>query len=185
VSPTSSGDEPPSPSPRTATALDAPASGLPAVVAADEREDDTTDVALDELASLLARVLASEGAPDGAEAAITLVDRNEIARLKAEHLDGDGAATDVLSFPVDGVGDGAELIGDVVLCPSVAAEQAPGHAGSVEDELALLVVHGGLHLAGWDHASDTDRARMWDRERILMATLHRPPTRDPWDEPSP
>jgi ssRNA-specific RNase YbeY (16S rRNA maturation enzyme) len=44
------------------------------------------------------------------------------------------------------------------------------------------VVHGGLHLAGWDHASDTDRAAMWQRERDLMTTLHRAPARDPWSE---
>lgn len=185
MSPMSSGDEPPSPSPRAATAVDVPASTLPEVAAADEREDDTTAVALDELASLLARVLASEGAPGGAEASLTLVDPPVIAELKAEHLDGDGAATDVLSFPVDGVEPGAELIGDVVLCPSVAEAQAAEHAGTLRDELALLVVHGGLHLAGWDHASDPDRVAMWDRERHLMTTLHGAPARDPWgDRPS-
>ena len=150
------------------------------MAAADDRDDDSTPVPLDELASLLSRVLASEGAPAGAEASLTLVDPAFIAELKVEHLDGDGAPTDVLSFPVDGVDPSAELIGDVVLCPSVAAEQAADHAGTIEDELALLVVHGGLHLAGWDHASDPEQVAMWDRERILMATLHRLPTRDPW-----
>ena len=48
---------------------------------------------------------------------------------------------------------------------------------------ALLVLHGGLHLAGWDHASDTERVQMWDRERVLMRTLHRTPARDPWGDP--
>lgn len=183
MSPRSSGDEPPSPSPRAATVVDARTASGPAVSAADERTDDTVAVDLDGLVSLLAAVLADEGAPERAEASLRLVDPDEIAQLKTEHLDGDGAPTDVLSFPVDGVDPGAELIGDVVLCPSVAAAQAPDHAGTLEDELALLVVHGGLHLAGWDHASDTERVRMWDRERILMATLHRTPTRDPWDGP--
>ena len=73
-------------------------------------------------------------------------------------------------------------IGDVVVCPSVAASQASEHAGSVEDELVLLVVHGGLHLAGWDHASDPDRVAMWDRERDLVTTLYGAPARDPWGE---
>ena len=182
MSPTSSGDEPPSPSPRATGVLDASASELPAVTAADDRPDDTTPVPLADLVALLARVLADEGAPGGAEAALTLVDPAAIAALKVEHLDGDGAATDVLSFPVDGVGPDAELIGDVVLCPSVAAAQASEHAGSVEDELALLVVHGGLHLAGWDHASDPERVAMWDRERDLLTALHRAPARDPWGE---
>lgn len=183
MSPTSSGDEPPSPSPRAAVGVDVDTSTLPAVTAADERTDDTTPVALADLAALLARVLADEGAPAGAEASITLVDPADIARLKVEHLDGDGGPTDVLSFPVDGVDAGAELVGDVVLCPSVAAAQAPDHAGDLADELALLVVHGGLHLAGWDHASDTERVQMWDRERVLMRTLHRTPARDPWGDP--
>lgn len=178
-------DEPPSPSPRAATATVADRAAPPVVLAADERGTDHTPVDLDALASLLSRVLDAEGAPAGAEASLRLVDPDEIAALKAEHLDGDGAPTDVVSFPIDGVAADAELVGDVVLCPSVAASQAPGHAGSLEDELALLVVHGGLHLAGWDHASEPERARMWDRERVLMATLHRPPTRDPWGEPPP
>jgi probable rRNA maturation factor len=155
---------------------------VPAVIAADERALDDTPVDLAALAALLARVLAEEGAPADVEASLRLVDPDEIAQLKAEHLDGDGAPTDVLSFPVDGVADDAELVGDVVLCPSVAAAQAPEHAGSVDDELALLVVHGGLHLAGWDHATETDRAAMWRRERNLMGALHGAPTRDPWGE---
>jgi probable rRNA maturation factor len=62
----------------------------------------------------------------------------------------------------------------------VAAAQAAQHAGSVEDELALLVVHGGLHLVGWDHEQDEDRRAMWARERDLMTELHRAPARDPW-----
>ena len=48
---------------------------------------------------------------------------------------------------------GQWMVGDVVVCAEVAAAQAPDHAGTVEDELALLVVHGGLHLCGWDHAN--------------------------------
>ena len=185
MSPTSSGDEPPSPSPRRATAVDAPASELPVVIAADERIDDDTPVPLEQLAALLSRVLASEGAPAGAEASLTLVDPATIAELKVEHLDGDGGPTDVLSFPVDGVDPDAELVGDVLLCPSVAAAEAPDHAGSVDDELALLVVHGGLHLAGRDHASGPERVAMWDRERELLTTLYGAPARDPWgDQPS-
>ncbi len=172
--------EPPSPEPRRDTGAVGPE-----VVAADARSTDSTPVDLDELSGLLSRVLAAEGAPAGAQASLTLVDPDEIAELKAEHLDGDGAATDVLSFPLDGVEPDAELVGDVVLCPDVAARQAPEHAGEVADELALLVVHGGLHLAGWDHAEADERDRMWDRERELLTGLHRPPTRDPWRDRTP
>lgn len=179
MSPLTAEDEPPSPGPRADGARRAPA-----VIAADERAVDDTPVDLDALAALLGRVLAEEGAPAEVEASLRLVDPDEIAQLKAEHLDGDGSPTDVLSFPVDGVVDDAELVGDVVLCPSVAAAQAPEHAGTIEDELALLVVHGGLHLAGWDHATDADRAAMWRRERTLMGALHGAPARDPWGDQS-
>jgi probable rRNA maturation factor len=182
MTPLTAEDEPPSPEPRAAGRPDATASSPPTVTAADERTEDATPVALADLAALLSRVLAHEGAPSGAEASLTLVDADAIARLKVEHLDGDGASTDVLSFPVDGVAPDAELIGDVVLCPQVAAAQAPNHAGRVDDEMALLVVHGGLHLAGWDHASDADRIAMWERERDLLTMLYRVPARNPWSE---
>lgn len=175
-----------------------PTSDAPSVVGADERGGDDPDdphlrgqaptpepaVDLDGLCALISGVLAAEGVPARAEASLTLVDPSAIAALKAEHLDGDGAPTDVLSFPIDGAGpvpaDQPWLVGDVVVCPSVAAAQAAGHAGAVDDELALLVVHGALHLCGWDHDDDAERARMWDRERELMSAAGRTPSRDPW-----
>jgi probable rRNA maturation factor len=163
----------------------------PGVWTADERELGGPEVDMEQLARLLGDVLLAEGVPAHAEASLTLVDPEPIAQLKADHLDGDGSPTDVLSFPIDGLeGDpdagpqGSWMVGDIVLCPSVAAAQAPEHAGSVDDELALLVVHGGLHLVGWDHASLDERRAMWSRERDLMTALYRVPARDPWlDDP--
>ncbi len=139
---------------------------------------------LDALAELLSRVLAAEGVPSTAEASLQLVAPEAIAELKAEHLGGDGP-TDVLSFPIDGAdGDGTEewMVGDVVLCAEVAAEQAPEHTGDLDAELALLVTHGGLHLCGWDHAGPDERDRMWARERELLDRLGRTPPLDPWSE---
>ena len=52
------------------------------------------------------------------------------------------------------------LLGDVVVCPAVAADQAPTHAGTLDDELALLVVHGVLHVLGHDHAEPDEAALM-------------------------
>ena len=180
-------DEPPSPGPSGS-----PSARPLTILTADERSSGADDVAvdLDALGALLSRVLVAEGVPDRAEASITLVDPADIAALKAEHLDGDGSPTDVLSFPIDGAPAPGEtpradtwMVGDVVLCPDVAADQAPTHAGTLEDELALLVVHSGLHLTGWDHADDDERAAMWARERQLLAELHHLPARDPWSEP--
>jgi probable rRNA maturation factor len=73
--------------------------------------------------------------------------------------------------PVD-PGDLPLLLGDVVICPAVAARQAPTHAGTVDDEIALLLVHGILHVLGHDHAEDTAAVAMRARERALLETHH-------------
>jgi probable rRNA maturation factor len=157
-------------------------------VAVDERrksDDDADEPPSDReaLAELLSAVLRSEGVGAQAEAGLLLVDPEEMAHLNAEHLGGSGP-TDVLSFPLDGVGDGVGwMVGDVVVCPEVAVVQAGDHAGSAEDELRLLVVHGGLHLCGWDHAEAGERRAMWARERELMVMLGCVPSRDPWGAP--
>ena len=70
------------------------------------------------------------------------------------------------------------VVGDVVLCPAVAAENAgehvgPLHDGGLEDELALLVVHGVLHLLGMDHAEPDEAEEMEGRERELLSRFHR------------
>ena len=113
---------------------------------------------------------------------LVVVSPDEMASINGEHR-GKAEPTDVLSFPIDGTddpGDGQWMVGDVVLCPSVAVAQASEHAGTPADELALLVVHGGLHLAGWDHAEPREQAGMWSRERELLTDLHGAPARDPW-----
>ncbi len=69
-------------------------------------------------------------------------------------------------------GDMPLLLGDVVICPAVAARQAPEHAGTIDDELALLVVHGILHVLGHDHADDAERVAMQARERELLQHHH-------------
>jgi len=71
------------------------------------------------------------------------------------------------------------LLGDIVICPDVAAANAPGHAGSFDDEIALLVVHGILHLLGMDHADPAEQAAMQARERELLEQFHGVPARDP------
>jgi probable rRNA maturation factor len=102
--------------------------------------------------------------------------------------------TDVLAFPLDGVecieiqGPGAisrgparphhdhddmpTLLGDVFVCPSVALVQAPTHAGSLDDEIALLVVHGILHVLGYDHDEELAKATMQERERFILSQYH-------------
>ena len=70
------------------------------------------------------------------------------------------------------------LLGDVLVCPKVAVRQAPEHAGNTDDEIALLVVHGVLHVLGYDHAIEEDALRMRDRELHILCEHH-------WRGPAP
>ena len=151
-----------------------PTAALVTVVAADEQgATDGVVVDVERWAALAeAAVVACGGC---GELTLTFVDRAEIAALNAEHLGKDGP-TDVLSFPLDADDDPLPgvpvLLGDVVVCPAVAADQAAAHAGTVDDELALLVVHGVLHVLGHDHAEPDEAARMRERELELLQVHH-------------
>ncbi|HVR32526.1 MAG TPA: rRNA maturation RNase YbeY [Acidimicrobiia bacterium] len=132
------------------------------------------------LVALATRVLRHEDYPDRAELTITAVTDDVIASLKAEHL-GIDEPTDVLSFPIDQLvaarppvvaSDGPPLLmGDVVIAPAYIARQAAEHGVSESDELALMVVHGVLHLMGWDHVVDREAEAMEEREREILAMV--------------
>ena len=144
------------------------------VVASDERtvgDSDEVIVDVGRWRRLAMAVLASEGALG--ELTLTFVDRSDIAELNSQYM-GKSGATDVLSFPMeDEPGDGSPLLlGDVVLSPAVASEQYGAHAGTIDDELALLVVHGVLHILGYDHAEPAEAATMRTREVELLMAGH-------------
>ncbi len=135
-------------------------------------------------AGLAAAVLQDEGVGRG-ELGLRFVDPDAMSELNSSHM-GSPGPTDVLAFPIDGARGSVHLpeqmplLGDVVVCPAYAADQAPdhaggGHDGSLGDELALLVVHGVLHVLGYDHQSDTDAAAMQARERQILAAHHQRP----------
>lgn len=154
------------------------------IVRADDDQDEVP-VELGRWTRLATEVLVAEGAPDGSELSLVFVDSATMTELNRAHLGGHGP-TDVLSFPLDdepppdpGI---PRLLGDVVVCPRVAVRNAPGHAGTVEDEVALLVVHGILHVMGHDHASASERDEMWERERVLLGRFHGSLLRDPWHD---
>jgi len=143
---------------------------------------------LDHLSELASGVLSDRHGPRPLSVDVRFVEPAEMAELNVEHMGHEGP-TDVLSFPIDGdpidaVFPGADeppwMLGDVVICPEVAAANAPTHAGTYEDEMALLVVHGLLHLLGMDHATPDERTAMQARERELLDTYHGPLARDPW-----
>ncbi len=102
-------------------------------------------------------VLSEEGVADTATLDLTFVDEAAIAALNAEWMDKVGP-TDVLSFPIeDDPHVEHALLGDVVICPSVVAAQA---TEGTEAEMALMVVHGILHILGMDHAEPDEAKEM-------------------------
>jgi probable rRNA maturation factor len=162
------------------------------VFGADEQNAAPVDV--DRWVRLARDVLVAEGVQGDVELSLLFVDEETIAELNARFMDADGP-TDVLAFPIDDPvvagrwpdastsgpdredpepGDLPLLLGDVVVCPAVAERQAPEHAGSYDDELALLVVHGVLHVLGHDHAEPDETAVMQARERALLDEFHHP-----------
>jgi probable rRNA maturation factor len=92
---------------------------------------------------------------------VSFVGSEEIAELHQRFMDEPGP-TDVLSFPLDDVDEnGTRLLGDVVVSPAEAERNNPADPDS---ELRLLLVHGILHLLGYDHEEDDARTRMWERQ---------------------
>jgi probable rRNA maturation factor len=162
------------------------------VFVADEQSDEPVDAM--RWIRLAREVLRAEGVKGEAELGVRFVDESAMAHLNKHFLGKDGP-TDVLAFPIDddvidrgrspdsgGRGPGADddkpddmpmLVGDVVVCPSVARRNAPSHAGTYEDEVALLLVHGILHLMGMDHLDGDEATAMERRERELLDRFHK------------
>ena len=124
----------------------------------------------DDLISVAAFAITAMGVHSDSDLSITIVDEDRMSELHVELMDLEGP-TDVLSFPMDemlpnSAADGPGIIGDIVLCPEFAAAQAVNH--SLDDELALLTVHGVLHCLGYDHAeSEEERVMFALQDRIL------------------
>ena len=134
-------------------------------------------VAVDELSiSAVARhVLEAMGINPLAELSILIVDAEAMATLHKQWMDLDGP-TDVMSFPMDTLDDkpgldsdpGPALLGDVILCPAVAATQAAAAGHSTESELFLLTTHGVLHLLGYDHDDPETEREMFELQTSLV-----------------
>ncbi|MFM8871539.1 MAG: rRNA maturation RNase YbeY [Actinomycetota bacterium] len=171
--------------------------GVPEVFCVDEQSE--VPIELERWRRLALNSLQSENVRGAAELAVLFVDEVTIAEMNAQFM-GKSGPTDVLAFPVDGLevfsaqGPGAVtrgpsraehdlsdaplILGDVVICPAVAVRQAPEHAGEVDDEIALLLVHGILHVLGHDHDEPQRTAVMRAREIELLSAHH-------WNGPAP
>jgi probable rRNA maturation factor len=162
------------------------------VFAADEQKDEPVDTI--RWVRLAKAVLDDEGLKGDVELSMLFVDEQAIADLNDRFL-GERGPTDVLAFPMDetlseggrspdsgGTGPGVNpepgeapmMLGDVVLCPAVARRNAVSAARPYEDEVALLVVHGILHLLGMDHAEAEEASAMQRRERELLGRHYHP-----------
>jgi len=143
-------------------------------VIGDNRQD-LHAVDVDRWQQLAATVLEAEGVDGEVELNLSFVDRDEMTTLNVEHMGGT-EATDVLSFPLDDdsspLFDGQpRLLGDIVICPELVHQQAPGEPA---DEMALMVVHGVLHILGMDHAEPEETAVMKAAEQRHLAAWRVP-----------
>jgi probable rRNA maturation factor len=119
-----------------------------------------------------------------AELSVLLVDEDTMSAYHEKYM-GEPGPTDVLSFPMDELrppGDEDEpplgLLGDIVLCPAVTSRQAAEHSRSASAEAEYLLVHGILHLLGYDHADDAERTEMFGlKDKIIAAWAEQRPDR--------
>lgn len=120
------------------------------------------------LASLARHTLTQEEVDEGAELSLLFVEADHIRKLN-KRFAGDDYATDVLAFPMmEDDEEGSLLLGDVVICPEIAEKNAAELDHPLDNELAALVVHGTLHLLGYDHQRDDDKARMEKRAHEIL-----------------
>jgi probable rRNA maturation factor len=138
-----------------------------------------TDYELDELelVALSKYVMDQMRVHPKADLCLRLVDEAAMEVLHVQWMDLPGP-TDVMSFPMDELRpsrDGEEpeegVLGDIVLCPSVAARQAADAGHATEEELLLLTTHGILHLLGYDHAEPEEEREMFELQRQLLLTF--------------
>ena len=135
------------------------------------------EVDLEELRDCAAYVMREMRVNPYADLCVRVVDEPAMETLHVQWMDLPGP-TDVMSFPMDELRPGRDgedpepgILGDLVLCPSVAAKQAAEAGHSTEEELLLLTVHGILHLLGFDHAEPKERQEMFGLQRTLLLTF--------------
>ncbi|MBF0660221.1 MULTISPECIES: rRNA maturation RNase YbeY [unclassified Rhodococcus (in: high G+C Gram-positive bacteria)] len=134
------------------------------------------EVSEEDLLDVARFVIARMDVHPAAELSMVLVDSDTMADLHMRWMDLPGP-TDVMSFPMDELEPGGRpdapepgpaMLGDIVLCPPFAAEQAEKAGHPVAHELALLTVHGMLHLLGYDHAEPDEEKEMFALQNQLL-----------------
>jgi probable rRNA maturation factor len=157
------------------------------VFAADEQDSESVDIG--RFGDLARRVLEAQSLKGDVEVSLLFIDEASMTELHERFL-GEPGPTDVLAFPIDdepepggrvpdegGTGPGGPtdeeeipfLLGDVVVCPAVAARNASERSVAFDAEVELLIVHGLLHLLGMDHEEPDEAALMERRQTDLLA----------------
>lgn len=135
------------------------------------------EVPQEDLVRLIRHILTAMFLHPQTEVSVILADVETMEKLHIEWMDEPGP-TDVLSFPMDEMRPGTPaapsavgLLGDIVLCPAVAQEQAQAAGHSMTEELLLLTTHGMLHLMGYDHAEPEEKEEMFKIQRQLLSAF--------------
>jgi probable rRNA maturation factor len=127
---------------------------------------------LSKLEKITRQVLHLTNTPPESGISLHLTSDEELQQLNRQHL-GINAPTDVLSFPIpfDDPETGTPYLGDILISVETAARQAENAGHPLDDELGLLVVHGVLHLLGYDHATPEEKSAMWKIQDNLLQEL--------------
>lgn len=139
--------------------------------------ESTVEVREERLQELAAFALGAMHVHPETEVGIILVDEGAMAKLHEQWMNEPGT-TDVLSFPMDELRPGrpdavtpSGVLGDIVICPQVAAVQADAAGHSLEQEMLVLLTHGMLHLLGFDHGTPQEEAEMFGLQREILMTF--------------
>jgi len=127
------------------------------------------------LTGLIGRGLKYINAPVLSEISITFVNKDEIQELNLNYRNRD-EPTDVLSFPLSSPDEWENndipiALGDIIICTEIAHEQADEYGHSFDRELGFLIIHGLLHLAGYDHLNKEDEDKMRQAQRDILGDL--------------
>jgi probable rRNA maturation factor len=132
------------------------------------------------LEGFVTRILRQESVEDVSVLSLRFIGADAIADLNSAYMSKDGP-TDVLSFPIEDASpgipprrdpDGPPLeLGDIFICEDVVAAHAEEYGVSFDAEMHLMVVHGVLHILGWDHQTEAEAEAMEEREEEHLATI--------------
>ena len=133
--------------------------------------DDASVPPADDIAFWVDRAINAAQRPSGAEVSVRVVDAAEMRQLNSEFREQD-KSTNVLSFPagdIAGLPADAMPLGDIVVCAAVVRDEAEEQGKALTDHWAHMIVHGTLHLLGFDHVDDDDAAEMEGLEAQILS----------------